>query len=976
MDEFDAVLRDALTPSQRDVVTDPSRWILALACAGSGKSTTLAYRIAYLIAHGADPRSIVAFTFTDNAAESIKLRVTQALTRCRMDPKAVGAMYVGTIHAYCQSVLAEMDARYRQFDVLDTNRLKLYLISRYGELGMAPLRARAMRQSYFETIDQVARAWSTMNDERLPLDDVEHHDAELGAVLRRLRDGFDRNEYVDFSLMIRLTAEALERGDAGAERAVARVRHVMCDEYQDVNPAQEALLRQLERRAETLLVVGDDDQAIFGFRGADVSNILTFEVRYPGCSVRTLFENFRSTDAIVRSSDAFAAAELGATRTVKNPVAVNNAAPRDFRNLWFAARADEAAWVAERIEMLLGTRYVERDGTVRGLTPADVAILMRSTRTEEQDHTPRHRAFTAALLARDIPYTLEAGGSVFERPQVRVLRDTFELLRNGSPDRTTARQLFDTAILPAYASASFDRFATVLADWGRRLHGPTQGPRRRVYPQQLVHDLLNAFGIEHAAFDAGVMHDLGLFSRMMQDVETVFLSIDSAQRFGAICNFLQHVADLGYDSGTDEVLRRPDTVTVSTVHQVKGLEFPIVFVVDVEAGRFPRRRDPYDGWLPRVLINPALGRGSYQSSPDEQARLFYTALTRAERYLYVTGSAHVPAGRRPRQPSTYAQRLAHAELSTDADGRPDGLLAEGRRRRIDETVVPTSYSEIRYYLRCPADYRYRDVYGFSPPITEMFGYGMSIHAAVGKLHERFAAGPPTAAEAEAVGRGIFHLKHVPASGDPVNNPGPYERARDSAGAIVREYAETYRADFERERQLELRFEVPLERAVISGAIDLLLREDEEHNIVDATVIDFKAIEGGMDPERNTALHWTELALQVQLYASAAREVLGENARTGAVHLLKDNQRVEVPVDDDAVAAAIANVTWAVDRIIAGDFPMRPQAEKCAACDFAKLCPKVPQAFAAGGEPPAIHIPEGTQLPLAFSRFDDGAVAGE
>jgi DNA helicase-2/ATP-dependent DNA helicase PcrA len=170
--------------------------------------------------------------------------------------------------------------------------------------------------------------------------------------------------------------------------------------------------------------------------------------------------------------------------------------------------------------------------------------------------------------------------------------------------------------------------------------------------------------------------------------------------------------------------------------------------------------------------------------------------------------------------------------------------------------------------------------------------------------------------------------------------------------------------------------VPLERAVISGTIDLLLREDEQHNIVDATVIDFKAIEGGNDPENNTALHWTELALQVQLYASAAREVLGENARTGAVHLLKDNQRVVVPVDDAAVAAAIANVTWAVDRIVAGDFPMRPQAEKCASCDFAKLCPKIPEPFAEAGAPPEIHIPGGRQLALAFSQFDDGAAVDE
>ena len=667
-------------------------------------------------------------------------------------------MYVGTIHAYCQGVLSEMDARHRQFDVLDGNRLKLYLISRYGGLGIASLRPRARGNSYFDAIDQVARAWMTMNDEMLSLDDVENEDPRLGNALRRLRDGLDHDNYIDFSLMVRLVAEALARNDPGAERATRRVRHLMVDEYQDVNPAQETLIRELDRRAATLLVVGDDDQAIYGWRGADVSNILTFEARNPGCSVRTLAQNFRSTDAIVVAADAFAAAELGATRMVKDPAAFANPAPRDFRNLWFATRTEEAQWVAARVAELLGSRYVERDGSVRGLTPADFAILMRSTRTEELDHAPRHIAYTAALQARGISFTLEAGGSVFDRPEVQTLRGTFELLRAGSPDRTVARQFFDSDVLPRYPEASFTDFAAVLADWGRRLHAPTDGPRRRVYPQQLVHDLLAAFGLARTALDAGVMHDLGLFSRMMQDVETVYLSIDSADRFGAICNFLQHVADSGYDTGTDDVLRRPDTVSVSTVHQVKGLEFPVVFVVDVEAQRFPRRRDAYDGWLPANLMAAGLARGAYQSTAAEEARLFYTALTRAERFLYVTGSAQLPAGRRPRQPSAFAQRLAHAELSTNPAAPIAGLVAEPARRRIDETVVPTSFSEIRYYLRCPADFRFRSIFGFSPPITEMFGYGRSVHAAVGKLHERYPDAPPTPEQADAIGRDIFHLK--------------------------------------------------------------------------------------------------------------------------------------------------------------------------------------------------------------------------
>ncbi len=161
------------------------------------------------------------------------------------------------------------------------------------------------------------------------------------------------------------------------------------------------------------------------------------------------------------------------------------------------------------------------------------------------------------------------------------------------------------------------------------------------------------------------------------------------------------------------------------------------------------------------MIQPALDRGAYQSTRAEEARLFYTALTRAERYLYVSGSEQLPAAKRAKKISPFTGLLAHAELSDDPSGLPSGLQAATPQPRIDEAVMPTTYSEIRYYLRCPADYRFRKSYGFSPPITEMFGFGMTVHAGVGKLHELNPDGPPSAQEAQALAEGIFHLKHVP-----------------------------------------------------------------------------------------------------------------------------------------------------------------------------------------------------------------------
>lgn len=987
---IDEVFERKLTLEQREAAKDTGDEVICLACAGSGKSRTLAYRIARLLSEGEKPESIVAFTFTEKAADSIKRNVAKALDEVGINANVMGAMYIGTIHSYCQYILGEIDPVYRQYEVLDDNRLKLYLMSRYPELSLVRLRKDGINRGrmkkndgeeteikYFEVIKQVSNAWKVVNDEMIAIGDVRSRDPNLGGALERINTCLQRDQYIDFSLMIRRVVEAFEEGNQRARSAVNKLKHLMVDEYQDICPSQEALIVHLHELSETLFVVGDDDQAIYSWRGADVSNILSFKDRFPNASEHTLAGNFRSTSAIVKVSNAFIAAELGPSRINKNPYAVENRLPRDFKVLWFPDRNAEAKWVAERIRTLLGTAYEEDGGLVRGLTYADFAILMRSTRSKEQNTLPRHAAFTRALEERNIRYSLEAGGGPFDRPQVLVLRGTFELLRSNTLTRDRVRKFFENAVLPAYPKADFNTVVRVLTQWGRNIHAARGGARRRIYPQQILFEILDAFRIRESGFPDDVMRDIGLFSRMIQDIEAVYMSVDDPQRFASILNFLRTPAETGYNVSTDDVVRKPNTVTVSTVHQVKGLEFPVVFIVDVEAGRFPDSRSGYNGWLPEATLTDALERGAYQGGPIEEARLFYTAITRAERYLHVSGAEFLPNGKKGRKRSSFANRLiqndiTNDEVSADSDSIPKGLIPCPERQRIDETVLPTNFSEIRYYLRCPMDYRFRKGYGFTPAIPELFGFGETVHTIIQKLHTSFPEENPTLDDAESMARDVFHLKHVPRSKEPTLRPGPWENAENKAVDIARKYIEEYQTDFQRIRQVEARFEIPAQDCVISGSIDLLLKQDSEGNTLDAEVIDFKAMSGGHVPVENKDLEWTELALQVQLYARAAVGVLGENARTGSVHLLKDNVRQEVPISDEAVSAAIKNVEWAVRGIIEGDYPMRPHPDKCEKCDFKILCPRIPQHFMIIHEiPPEIHLPNGKKHALAFSQFEEG-----
>lgn len=957
-----------LTPEQYDAITDPANEVLCLACAGSGKSRTLAFRIARLILEGNQPQSIIAFTFTEKAAESIKRRVADALEKCRLPIALVGAMYIGTIHSYCQNLLGEIDAKYRQFEVLDENGLKLFLLSRFNELGLTALR-NARNTGMFKTIAEVANAWKISNDELLSFDEIEIEDEALGGCLKNIYNRLNRDQYLDFSLMIRLAVEKLQEDNVQINRALQEVRHLMVDEYQDINPSQEALITNIHARTDTLFVVGDDDQAIYGWRGADVRNIIEFDQRYSNCSRLTLSTNFRSTETIVDISNRFIQLELGPNRIDKTPVAHANPDTRHVANVWFDTRENEARWIAARINELLGTKYIENDQE-RGLTKSDFAILMRSVLGGTRNGAPPyHRDYTSALSEAGIEYIIDAEGSIFERPHARVLRDAMELLRDPGVARNVVTDFFQNDIIPIFPYANLNIFINVIAEWNNEIHRPIGGARRKVYPQKLVHDLLKAFNLSQTTFEnhEQVMRDLGVFSSIILDVEKVFISIDTRYRYVSILNFLGNVAETGYDTSQVELMSRPDAVTVSTIHKMKGLEYPVVFIVDLVNQRFPGRRQGYNGWLPDQLIQNAIQRGLYQTDAPSEARLFYTAVTRAERFLYMTGSEMHTGLANSKKASSYKLRineLNHPEVVTETDNMPNGLETIEGKMRVDEDSMPTSFTEIKDYLECPMKYKFRKIYGFSPAVPELFGFGLTTHTAINRVHQLFTDLAPSVEDAEGIVVNVFHLKHVFQSERP-DARGPYENAKNASKRIVGEYVRDYPDDFIQSRSVEQRFEIKAGKALITGSIDLLLREDNDGNLLDASVIDFKSMDA---PEEGMVFFWINLALQVQLYAYAADIVLGERAKTGSVHLLKmpnaENQpnRINVPINNEALKAAIDNVEWAVDRILGNEFPMRPSRNKCEECDFNKICAKRFEQFSSQEQPPEISIPSngGTQ----------------
>lgn len=293
------ILHSNLTSEQYEAVIDDSRNILCLACAGSGKSRTLAYKIAYLISEGEAPESIIAFTFTEKAAESIKRRVAEALCKLGLSENIVGAMFIGTLDAFCQKLLGDINAKYRQFDILDQNRLILYVMSRQHRLNMMN------GQGYFKRIKELTDAWQTIHNENIDLEEIKEYDEDLFERLSCLSEAMSKDGYMDFSFAIYLTCQELKRIDKKEGSYIEKFKYLFVDEYQDINPIQEEFIKTLSGFLDMLFVVGDDDQSIYGWRGANVQNILTFKDRYEDVKVHKLLVNFRSTKSIVETANSF-----------------------------------------------------------------------------------------------------------------------------------------------------------------------------------------------------------------------------------------------------------------------------------------------------------------------------------------------------------------------------------------------------------------------------------------------------------------------------------------------------------------------------------------------------------------------------------------------------------------------------------------------------------------------------------------------
>jgi DNA helicase-2/ATP-dependent DNA helicase PcrA len=608
-------LLSGLNEPQRQAVTHGDGPMLIVAGAGSGKTAVLTRRIAYLIAErGVSPFAILAITFTNKAANEVKERVAAAV-----GPVA-RKMWIGTFHAACVRVLRSQISNigYRSaftiYDSADSERLISYIM-RDGNFDPKRLKPAGVLQTISRAKDEL------ITPEAYEAGATNWRERQISSIYTAYQKRLREANAVDFDDIINLTIRIFTEFPDVLRHYRERWQHIMVDEFQDTNGAQFELVRLLAHPDGNVVIVGDMDQSVYGFRGADYRNLARFEEAFPTAKVVTLEQNYRSTQRILSAANAL----------------IENNRARKPKNLWtdlgtgelitcfYAGNEhDEAAFVAVEIERLRETE---------GFRFKDAAVFYRTN--------AQSRVVEEVFTRFGIPYRIIGGVRFYERKEVKDLLAYLSVLVNPS-DTVSLRRIVNTP-RRGIGERSIAELEGYAATSGLSLYEAMQtAPYIPSISQKAISGLEAFFNlmeelrgyVERGAGIAKVIQATWERSGYMAELEAE-RSIEALGRVenvkelaGVAAEFEQRspegsledfLAQIRLVTEQDEYDEEESAVTLMTLHNAKGLEFPIVFIVGFEDGVFPHMRS---------LTEP--------EELEEERRLAYVGITRAKQRLYLT----------------------------------------------------------------------------------------------------------------------------------------------------------------------------------------------------------------------------------------------------------------------------------------------------------------------------------------------------
>lgn len=609
-------LLTGLNKEQQQAVQHTEGPLLILAGAGSGKTKVLTVRVAYLLAQGVNPYEILAITFTNKAAKEMKSRVEGLVG------DVANRIWLSTFHSFCAKFLRfEIDSFLgynSNFTIYDTSDSQAVI--------KAALKALNLDDKYYPVGAMIA-AISDAKNQLLFASDFrkqarDFYQQKVADVYEYYERELRKNNALDFDDLLLVAVKLLQSNAAVLDKYSHRFRYVMIDEYQDTNHAQYLLAKLLASHWKNIAVVGDADQSIYAWRGADIQNILDFEKDYPNCTSIKLEQNYRSTKIILDAANAV----------------IDNNEGRPEKNLWtdktegakiqhFTAQSEheEAAFIGDTIA---------KKHDIHDVPYGDMAILYRTN--------AQSRVLEEALIKRALPYTMVGGTKFYDRKEIKDVLAYLRVLYNPFDDLSLLRIInvpkrsigaTTVAKLQEYARANGPSLFMTLTQL--HLIDSIKGKTKEKLEEfgilifTLVSEMENRTVLDILE---SILDRTGYLAQLEESTDpqdqaraenigellSVAKDFQDTNPSGTVEDFLEQVALV---NDVDSFEQEESKVTLMTLHAAKGLEFPIVFLCGLEEGLFPHSR---------TLMNP--------EEIEEERRLAYVGITRAEKELYISNA--------------------------------------------------------------------------------------------------------------------------------------------------------------------------------------------------------------------------------------------------------------------------------------------------------------------------------------------------
>ena len=928
-----------LSDSQRKAIGCFDGPLLVIAGPGSGKTHCIVLRaLNLLLLEKAKPQEIVLCTFTNKAAYEMRDRLAVAAHKVNYEGD-LSSLTISTIHGFCSQVLDQHRHRTKLghgYDTLDELTQLLFIFERFDEI-IGPKREDRYLEHWTTHWTTIAGARGYFDKITEELIDPNHLENSSDSFLIAIGTAYQRYERalidanrVDFAHLQRLVYDLLDDPET-AKAVIEKYRYILVDEYQDTNYIQEQLLLKLAGANRNLCVVGDEDQSLYRFRGATVRNILEFPLRFPDCAIVKLTINYRSHRAIVDYYDRWMTSTdwsnpNGLSFRYDKTIQANQKGKHpDYPSvisIWGSGRRDEASRFADLVKFLKQSDVV--------VDYNQVALLLHSVREEHS------RPYIDALKVNGIPAFCPRARGFFEVPEIRYLVACYAVLFGWHGDGR-GQVSGAAASLADYVDSAIvqlgQRFGTphplakMLQEWIAQIATLRKGETLDVRPADYFYHLLALEPFKYAVRNENTARNLAIFSQLLSIFQTYYHYTVMTHRNREIVrfHFFNSFMRLLYDGGINEYedLNQPfpkGHVQLMTIHQAKGLEFPVVAVGSLSkhissAKQIDRNLGPF---YDRPSFEP-----EHRVTLFDRMRLHYVAFSRPQKVLVLT---------------SHEQPKEH--FASIWQGLPQWpyvqkeLLAAQSFKLYERIPIKKSYSftgDLKIYETCPRQYQFFREYNFTPSRSAVIFFGLLVHQSIEEIHRIALDGRLDSLDETRI-RNLFERTYRFLCVSDVRPIG--DATKESAFTHVINY---YRQNQEEmQRVIDTEVDVSLEKDgyILTGKVDLLMGGDGKLEL-----LDFKTSPRPKDNPELIATYERQLCTYAHILEHRHGRRPDRLLLYWTSEPCKTDALMNLPNQPEGVEEASKNFDETVRCIEAKRFEVTtpPEAAICKECDLRMLC---------------------------------------